>query len=38
MLLSTVYIQVTMEPTRREEKALEGHGTRWKHIETYGGL
>jgi len=38
MLLSTVYIHVQREATRRWEKATEGHGTEWMHMETYGSL
>ena len=38
MLLGTVYIHVQREATRRWGKAIEGHGIRWKHMETYGSL
>jgi len=38
MLLGTVYIHIWKEATRRREKTLGGHGTRWKHMETYGSL
>jgi len=38
MLLGTVYIHVQREAARRQEKAVEGHGMIWKHMETYGSL
>jgi len=38
MLLGTVYIHVQREATGRWEKALEGYGTRQKHVERYGSL
>ena len=38
MLRHMVYIQVQAEATQRLEKAMEGHGTRWKLMETYGSL
>jgi len=38
MLLGTVYIHVQREATRRQEKVMEGHGTRQGRMETYGSL